>query len=150
MNNQLRINNRGLLALTAFVIIATAAALLAPALFAADSSGAAAADLDGSRWNLVSLNGQPLLAGSAITAEFSDGKVGGSAGVNNYFASFTLESGVLAIGPAGATRMMGPEEVMSQEMAYLSALGSASSAQFDGANLLITYAEGTLTFSPAG
>ncbi len=147
VNNQLIIKNKGLIALIALIIIAAAAALMAPTRFA---GAAGLTDLEGSRWNLISINGQPLLAGSAVTAEFSDGKIGGSAGVNNYFASYTLDSGALTFGPAGSTMMMGPEALMNQEMAYLTALGTASSAQLDGPNLLISSPEGTLTFSPAG
>lgn len=147
MNNQITSKSSKLIALIALTLI-IAAALLTPVLFAA--GGDAPAGLEGSRWTLRAINGQPGAAGTAVTAEFIDGKVAGSAGVNSYFASYTLDGGSLTIGPAGATRMMGPEPLMSQEALFLELLGSAAAAEMDGSELLISGPDGSLLFAPAG
>lgn len=81
--------------------------------------------LEGPIWMLESLNEHELIPGSTITAQFQDGQVGGSAGCNNYFASYVVEGDHITIGPAGST-MMFCEGIMEQETDYLTALGQAA------------------------
>jgi heat shock protein HslJ len=104
-------------------------------------------DLDGTNWTLLSINSEAALPGSLITADFAEGKIAGSAGVNNYFASYEVEGDVLTVGPAGSTMMMGPENLMEQEWAFLSALQTAESFQVDGDTLEIVYEGGALQFA---
>jgi heat shock protein HslJ len=111
--------------------------------------------LEGTRWTLESyLTSESELAdvlpGAEITARFQEGQVVGSAGCNSYFGSYEVEGDSLAIGAIGSTEMYcGPEEVMDQEGAYLSALGSASSFSIAGDQLHLVWASGdtVLTFS---
>ena len=87
-----------------------------------------------------------LLIGSEILALFGDdGRVTGSAGCNNYFASYQVEGETLLVGPAGTARMMctEPEGVMDQEAAYLAALGSATTYQIKGGSLQVWDADGS-------
>ena len=50
--------------------------------------------LVGPSWRVTSINGQPVLAGTTITAEFtSEDRVAGSAGCNRYFGSAKAEAG---------------------------------------------------------
>jgi heat shock protein HslJ/uncharacterized lipoprotein NlpE involved in copper resistance len=107
------------------------------------------APLTGTPWGLNGYHdGQDgfvsLLSGTEITALFGDGQVAGSAGCNNYTASYTVEDGAITFGPAAATRKAcaEPEGIMAQESAYLAALESATAYQIEGDALTLTNAEG--------
>jgi heat shock protein HslJ len=84
------------------------------------------------------------LADREVTAEFgADGQMGGSAGCNRYFASYTVDGSNLTIGQAGSTMMAcEPMEVMEQEAHFLTALGAAATWQIEGDMLTISDADG--------
>jgi len=105
--------------------------------------------LEGTSWMLVSYDdGSGVLAsvldGTEITADFVKGELTGSAGCNNYFASYQLDGQALSVGPAGATRKMcgAPEGIMEQEQAYLSILESVTGYRTQGSQLELLGAEG--------
>ena len=110
----------------------------------------------GGEWKLVKLirDGEqvPLLDGSNITATFyTMGRVAGMASVNRYFGSYQLgaEHRIIWTTPAfGATRMAGPQPLMRQEQMFLDALGRATRAHVDGADLVLDSDDGNviLTF----
>lgn len=86
-----------------------------------------------------------VITGTEITAVFSDdGRVGGSAGCNQYSAEYTLDSTTLRIGPPIATKMhcTRPEGIMVQESRYLGALEAAAGYAVDGDRLSITDGSG--------
>ena len=62
----------------------------------------------------------------------------GTAGCNNYSASYTVDGNAITIGPAISTMMFcaDPEGVMEQEMAYLQALPSAATYVVQGDRLV--------------
>jgi heat shock protein HslJ len=114
----------------------------------------AAPELEGVTWQLESyLNSQgemsTVLPETTITAIFEGGNVSGSAGCNNYFASYTVDGSSLTIEPGGSTMMACAEPIMQQEADYLSALATAASYQIVDGMLEITNAEGAtiLVFS---
>ena len=76
-----------------------------------------AVSLVGPTWRVTSIEGQPVLSGTTITAEFStEERVAGTSGCNRYFGSAKAESGRIAMGPFGATLMAcSPDDVMKQE-----------------------------------
>ncbi|MFX1440601.1 MAG: META domain-containing protein [Promethearchaeota archaeon] len=82
------------------------------------------------------------LADTQLTAEFTagetagEGVVGGTAGCNNYTASYTVDDDSLLIGEAAAT-MMFCEGLMDQEAAFLVAIQSASSFELETGRLQI-------------
>ncbi len=105
--------------------------------------------IEGSLWRLLSFANtkgslSDVLPGSEITVEFIDGKVGGSAGCNSYFASYQVGTEQLTINGAGSTMMFctNPEGVMDQETAYLAALEQAASYNLADERLQITDAQG--------
>ncbi|MGA9348656.1 MAG: META domain-containing protein [Anaerolineae bacterium] len=106
--------------------------------------------LEGTMWTLVSYGDpsdpQAVLEGSEITAVFdsAEGRVSGSAGCNNYTASYAVEDTAITFGPAATTRKMcaEPEGIMEQESAYLAALASATAYQIEGHELTLTNADG--------
>ena len=80
--------------------------------------------------------------------KFSEGKVTGIVGCNNYFTSYEVEGSSLRItSPIGSTMMMCEEEVMRQETAFLSALETSKSYKISGNTLEIEFNGGTLTFT---
>jgi heat shock protein HslJ len=103
-------------------------------------------ELAGTEWKLVSLNGEDLIVGTAITLNFTEDYLGGEMGCNGYGGSpdsgkyhakgngtFTLEY------PFAVTVQLctEPEGIMEQEAAYIEALMSAARYQIIGDSLEI-------------
>lgn len=117
------------------------------AVFTAQSS-----ELAGTAWDVISYNnGQQavvsVMLGTQITAVFDpDGNLSGSAGCNNYTASYQTDGNNISIGPAAATRMFcaEPEGVMDQEVQYLTALQTAATYRIDGSQMEMRTADGAL------
>ena len=115
----------------------------------------AAQPLTGVTWQAVSYNNGNqavvgIIDGTTITAVFGeDGSLTGSAGCNNYTASYTVDGDAITIGPAASTRKMcvEPEGVMEQEMAYLTALTTAATYSIQGDQLELRTADGALVAS---
>lgn len=110
-------------------------------------------ELTGTRWELVSLDGQPLVEGSRITAEFGEGSLSGFAGCNRYGARYTLgRDGALdVVEPMHHAALCAqPEGVMGQEDAYIRALCAASGLRLTNDRLEMTDAAGEarLVFEP--
>jgi heat shock protein HslJ len=111
--------------------------------------------LEGTLWVLTSYvdaQGEAVepVAGSEVTANFQDGRLGGNASCNNYGADYTVDGNNLTIGLAVTTMMLcQPEEVAQQEQAYLAALAQVATYQIDGDTLTLADAEGNtlLTFA---
>ena len=81
-----------------------------------------------------------------LTATFgADGSLTGSAGCNNYNATYTSDKGTIEITEPAATRKFcsEPEGVMEQEHAYLSVLPTAVGYHVDGTVLELLSADGT-------
>ncbi len=118
-------------------------AMLAALLVAACSmTGLGPAHVERSRWDLVRLYGAPPLALAPITLVFEEGQVLGHAGVNQYFAGFTLEGSSFDVDSIGTTRRSGPPDITAQENAFLKALQSATSLVLDGEELALLGPDG--------
>jgi heat shock protein HslJ len=105
---------------------------------------APSADLAGTSWTLSSLNGNPALAETAVTLEFSaDGSVSGTDGCNRFNAPFTQDGANLTINSQTgiSSMMMCPEPVMDQAAAYMAALASVSSFTTAGNQLSLQAGE---------
>jgi len=108
------------------------------------------ASLTGTTWQLGGYHDGKsafvsLLPGTEITALFDEaGKVAGSAGCNEYTASYAVEDDAISFGPAATTRKAcaEPEGIMTQENAYLAAIESATAYQIVGDGLSLTNADG--------
>lgn len=101
-------------------------------------------------WRLVSVGGDevaPMLeAGGDVGGEAptlrigEDGRLSGLAGVNRIAGSLDTEallSGRWATGALVATKMAGPEHLMTLESRVLTALGRATSAKMEGGTLTL-------------
>jgi len=109
-------------------LVLLAAALLACNPAAGDGTPTRTTALDGTEWQLVTLNRQAPLAGTVITARFSQGQISGSSGCNSYFGSYTLRGSALQIQGLGGTEMacLEPQGVMEQEQIFLQTLGEVA------------------------
>lgn len=83
------------------------------------------ASLRGAEWKLVTMQGTAVGGEPGATLEFGDEQqISGRSFINRYFGSYTPgPGGAIAIGPAGMTRMAGPEPLMQQENTYIQLLG---------------------------
>ncbi len=89
-----------------------------------------------------------VAAGTELTANFgADGKLTGSAGCNNYTASYQTDGNKISIGPAAATQKACEQAVMDQEQQYLAALATAAIYRIDGNKLELRTADGALAAS---
>lgn len=69
----------------------------------------------------------PVIGGTEITLKFDENDgIAGSAGINNYFASYEEGDDAL-FGVIGSTKMAGPEDAMMQENTYLKLLNETAS-----------------------
>jgi heat shock protein HslJ len=106
-------------------------------------------DLQGTAWNLIEINGQPILEGTTPTLFFNDEGVGGNGSCNSFGGDYTQENGQLTIEQIFST-LMYCDDVMDQEFAYFTALQEAAEFQIRNNNLQILNADGqvTLVFAP--
>jgi heat shock protein HslJ len=82
-----------------------------------------------------------VIAGTRITAEFTAaGNLTGTAGCNEYFATYQAEGATITIGPIGSTKMncITPAGIMNQEQTYLGLLGDAAGFRIEGDRLELT------------
>ncbi|CAN5695632.1 hypothetical protein BH24CHL1_BH24CHL1_13390 [soil metagenome] len=94
------------------------------------------ADLDGTFWSVVTLDGDLLIAKTYITIAFSKGQISGSAGCNAVFGQYTAgNDGSLSFTGIGSTAMecSEPEGIMDQEFALFDALQGIISYRLDAA-----------------
>lgn len=103
--------------------------------------------LAGTNWTLESFHTgdavSSVLAGTTITAVFTrDGSISGSAGCNQYFASYTLSGTSLQISQVGSTKMAcGAPGVMQQESSYLALISQAKTFAINGDRLTLADAK---------
>ena len=148
-------------------ITATAAALVASALLlgagcgsgsggssdGGDGGSTSAAALEGTSWRLTGWSETGQDANDfTITAEFTDGRIGGTSAVNQYGGPYTAgDDGSFSVGELASTMMAGPEPEMNAERTYLDLLGAARAFAIDGDTLTLSNASGdaALTYSRA-
>lgn len=99
--------------------------------------------LRGTKWQLVTLEQQQALTTAAVTVEFSDDALTGSAGCNTYSAAYQLREQTITIGGAAATRMAcADEQQMAQETTYFEALATVTQFQLVGEQLELRNEQG--------
>ena len=106
------------------------------------------APLVGTNWTLDSFYSgdavSSVISGTTISAVFDkDGRIGGNAGCNHYFGSYTLNGSSLAISGIGSTKMYCTGDgIMQQESTYLAALGKVDRYTVAGDRLTMSGADG--------
>lgn len=84
-----------------------------------------------------------------ITLNFADGQVNGSAGCNTYFGTYLANGTSLTIGRVGSTLMACIDDSMQQEAAFLEALETVHSYEWEENILTVHYGDGvSLVFNP--
>ena len=86
-------------------------------------------------WTLTSLNGNQVVPGTQITANFNNGQLSGSGGCNTYNTTYSINGNTISINPPVATQQLCEDPVMQQESVYFQALTSAASYQMSGPTL---------------
>lgn len=115
---------------------------------------AASQELSGTAWIVINYNNGreavvSAIGGTELSATFGDdGQVSGTAGCNNYFASFEADAaaGTITIGQPGSTMMAcaEPEGIMEQEQEFLAALATAATYRIEGNMLEMRTADDAL------
>jgi heat shock protein HslJ len=83
------------------------------------------------------------MTGTTITAELDTrGNLGGTSGCNSYSAQYQVSDSSMTIGPTSGTLMACAEAVMSQETAFLAALGATTSYAISGDQLTLEDSSG--------
>ncbi len=109
--------------------------------------------LEGTPWKLAALadakgTAVPTLAGTEVTALLQGGRVTGSAGCNNYSATYKATSAALTVNaPVATTRKACTQPIMQQETAYLAALAKSATFKIEGDKLELRNAAGVLLAS---
>ena len=99
----------------------------------------------------ASINGQPLLPGTAITLQFMQGQLAGFAGCNSYNGSYAATDngdgtyGIVA-GQVSTGRRTCPADIMTQENNYITALQQSTSAAVQENMFTLSSSTGTLVY----
>jgi len=94
-------------------------------------------------WSATSIAGKPVIAAQAPTlAIAADLRATGTGSCNNYFAEASVAEAAITFGPAAATNMACPAEIMAQESAYFVALAAVASFELDSGRLRLLDAAG--------
>jgi heat shock protein HslJ len=123
------------------------------ALAASFEKAAGSSGLPGTSWDAISYNNGKqavvsVMLNTAITGNFGeDGVLSGNASCNEYSASYQIDGGKIAIGPAVTTRKACEQAVMDQETQYLAALATAATYRITGDKLELRTADGALAAS---
>jgi heat shock protein HslJ len=116
-------------------VLAMACALLAISLSACTN----ASSLDGTSWRLDSWSVSSIDPQDfTITAEFEEGRVGGTSAVNSYGGEYRTGPGNdFSVGEIAQTLMAGPEADMRAEAAYMELLRATASYRLNGTTLTL-------------
>jgi len=115
------------------------------ALLALSLAGCETTDtLDGTSWKLTGWSVSAINpADFAITASFSNGRIGGNGGVNSYGGPYAIGAdSSLTIGTITSTLMAGSDEANAAESAYFALLDQVRYAEISGDTLLLTDGNG--------
>lgn len=116
------------------------AALLATLILA---SAANAEMLPGSEWGPVEISGEAFEPVAEIFVRFEqDGRFFGNDGCNSIRSAFVTNDDAILFGPAAATMMACPDEIMAQGRAFTNALMAARLFERNGTELSLSDAEG--------
>jgi heat shock protein HslJ len=140
-------------ALLAVMLLALAVAAAVVVGCGSSADGDGQPSLEGTSWELTgwSISSQDP-NDFTITAEFNDGRMGGTSAVNQYGGPYTAgDDGSFSVGEFASTMMAGPEPDMRAEQNYLTLLAEAKNYAVDGKTLTLSDANGnqSLIFTAA-
>lgn len=88
------------------------------------------AQLDGTSWEIVAVNGAALLPDGNSRISFADGRMSGTAGCNNFSGGFTASNASLRFAPLALTRKACAPALMAQERSAVDILGKVVRHEF--------------------
>lgn len=108
--------------------------------------------LEGTSWRLDGLAAgtdavTSSLADTTVTAAFTDGRVEGSTGCNEYGGAYEIDGDAIAITDVAQTQIACDDEVMAQESTFIDGLLRAASFDVDGSTLILRDADGEFVLS---
>ena len=104
------------------------------------------ADLAGSSWRIVAIDGEAVPGGAAYFLNFEQGRLGGKAGCNGFGGPYGTSGRTLVPGPIAATRMACPGPAMDHERSALAILQGPVQLDYrDGDTLILRGGAGTIT-----
>ncbi len=108
--------------------------------------------LSGTSWNVTGYyTGSGAVAGplsgTTLTTRFDASQISGNAGCNSFSGGYSVSGSNISIGALGTGMSLcdSPSGVMEQESAFLAALRSSATFQFDGNQLTLRRSDGTIT-----
>jgi heat shock protein HslJ len=122
-----------------FASIAFAAALANCA-----TAEAPAPALEGSRWQVVAIDGQATPRTDVYQIEFMDGRASGRFGCNRFSGEYTAAGSTLSLGPTMSTRMGCPEPASTHESEGLAVLQQEAQLAWAGNQLTISNTNGSI------
>ncbi len=138
-------NRAGEYEVTVFVIDASGLSSYATTRITID------ARLDTSVWTLSTINQQPLIGGTAITAQFLNGELTGFSGCNTYQGRYTaIDNGDgtyrVVVEDLTTSRLACPSDIMEQEAQYLTILKESMTAVIQQNGIILRSSDGELVF----
>lgn len=103
------------------------------------------AQLDGTAWRILSIDGREPVAGRDMGFRFEGGRISGSAGCNRLNGSFTSDGTRLTIAQVAATRMACAPELMAQEARVLELFRQSLGLSFDARGRMVLTGNGGAT-----
>ncbi|MGC8120669.1 META domain-containing protein [Marinobacter sp. VGCF2001] len=109
------------------------------------SSSGAAVSLAGSQWQVLEIDGEPVIADSEVTLAFTEqGRVFGSSSCNRFNGGWHMQGEKLSFTHMAATKMACLDALMQQENRFLSLLGDVDRYQVENdGRLVLTTGQGT-------
>ena len=118
-------------------------------LLVAACVGRPESSLAGTNWTLQSLNGEELIPGTEITAQFGEEQILGNAGCNSYQANYELNDSRISVLDFISTEIFceEPEGVMDQEGEYMALMLRVDRFEIENDRLTLSTPDGeTLVF----
>jgi heat shock protein HslJ len=108
-----------------------------------------AASLAGTSWRASSVAGAAPVASREPTIAFTEDRISGSTGCNQYFGGYTVDGGTIGFTAIGMTMMACDDAVGDVEGAFTRALDGATAASIDSqGRLILSGPGGSLRFDP--
>ena len=136
----MRLGRHGFHAGMVALLLLLFAACSSPAAPPDGSGGPQLADLTGTSWRVVTVNGRVPMAGAEPTAIFTANQVNGSAGCNHYGGAYAFDpsTGAIAFRELGMTAMACVDNARNEfETLFSQAMGQVTTAAIDPAGRLI-------------
>jgi heat shock protein HslJ len=123
-----------------FTLVALAAALAG----CATAEAPATPVLEGSVWQVTSIDGEATRRTDMYQMEFKDGRASGRFGCNRFSGTYTSTGTTLTLGPTMSTRMGCPEPAGTHEREGLAVLQQEAQLVWAGSQLTISNTSGSI------